>query len=390
MSTKVKRYDCGVTCIHSGEDGFTDFTEVLRGKTQSGDYGFALAWFSKATCTGEDIAGLMAEGAPGIEYAACSTAGEITPDGLSHGGIQVVLFPASAFQIEAMRLSAPDDKSIQEIAAEVTAFKTAFQSRSGHGETHFAISLMDGMSYMEEATTAAIHWGLDDLPLVGGSAGDDLNFDCTTLIRNGEIFDQCAILLLVSTSIPVHVFKTENFVPTSEKLVVTHSDPERRIVHEFNAAPAARVYAGVTGADPGSLTPQSFASHPLVMKVGGEYYCRSIQKVNEDGSLSFFCAIDDGIVLTVAEPTGMARSTEECFSGVREELGDVDFILGFDCVLRQIDARNRQITHKISELYRANNVVGFNTYGEQYRSVHLNQTLTGVAFGKPSRARDQG
>ncbi len=44
-------------------------------------------------------------------------------------------------------------------------------------------------------------------------------------------------------------------------------------------------------------------------------------------------------------------------------------------------ARNRQVTHKISKIYQENNVIGFNTYGEQYRSMHLNQTFTGIAFG---------
>jgi hypothetical protein len=29
----------------------------------------------------------------------------------------------------------------------------------------------------------------------------------------------------------------------------------------------------------------------------------------------------------------------------------------------------------------ANNVIGFSTYGEQFRSMHLNQTFSGVAFG---------
>jgi len=103
--------------------------------------------------------------------------------------------------------------------------------------------------------------------------------------------------------------------------------------------------------------------------------------VNEDYSLSFFCAVDDGIVLTVAEQTGMARTTKKALAAIDERLGKVDFVLGFDCVLRQIDARNRQVTHKISEIYRDYQVIGFNTYGEQYRSMHLNQTLTGVAFG---------
>ena len=56
-------------------------------------------------------------------------------------------------------------------------------------------------------------------------------------------------------------------------------------------------------------------------------------------------------------------------------------VLAFDCVLRRLDARNRQVFRDMSELYRANNVIGFGTYGEQYRSMHLNQTLTGIAFG---------
>ena len=50
-------------------------------------------------------------------------------------------------------------------------------------------------------------------------------------------------------------------------------------------------------------------------------------------------------------------------------------------MLRRLDAQNRQIFRDISELYRENRVIGFNTYGEQYRSMHLNQTLTGIAFG---------
>jgi hypothetical protein len=125
----------------------------------------------------------------------------------------------------------------------------------------------------------------------------------------------------------------------------------------------------------------SFASHPVVVRVGGEYYCRSIQKMNPDGSLSFFCAIDDGIVLSIAQPKGMVESTEAALNAVADRLGGIDMVLGFDCVLRRLDAQNRQLTREMSELYRAHKVIGFGTYGEQYRSMHLNQTFTGIAFG---------
>jgi len=381
MAAQIDRFDSGVACIYGERDSLDEIAGLLRIALTSNSIGFALIVFSKAASDAEYIAAFMKQNAPTLHYAACSTAGEITPEGVTQGSIQFILFPSEHFTIRGIRLSSPAERSIEEIATEVMAFRSAFHQLHGSHRNTFAISLMDGMSYTEEATTASIHWGLDDLQLVGGSAGDDLDFKKASLVLNGEVFERNSILLLVSCDLPVHIFKTDNFVPTEMKLVVTKSDPDRRIVHEFNAAPAATVYADIIGTDPATLNPQSFASHPLVMKVGGEYYCRSIQKVNDDNSLSFFCAIDDGIVLTVAEPTGMARSTEKCLSDVSERIGKIDFILGFDCVLRRIDARNRQVTHKISKLYKEHRVIGFNTYGEQYRSLHLNQTLTGVAFG---------
>lgn len=381
MKCESHTFESGLVCLHTSDQGDVDLYEQLRAKAASDLFGFALIYFSKTRYSADDVIALVADNAASLPYAACSTAGELTPAGLDEGRVLVLLFPRSHFNVLPLRLTATDDGRLENIASHVNAAKNSFVEQHGKLGRVFAMCLMDGASFMEEAMTAAIHWGLDDVPLLGGSAGDELNFLKTDLILNGEILDDNGILMLMHTDLPIEIFKTENFVPSTQKLVVTRSDPDHRIVHELNAAPAALAYAEVIGTDPESLTPQSFASHPLVMRVGGEYYCRSIQKVNEDNSLSFFCAVDDGIVLTVAEQTGMARTTKKALDDIKCRLGEIDFVLGFDCVLRQIDARNRQVTHRISEIYRDYKVLGFNTYGEQYRSLHLNQTLTGVAFG---------
>ena len=134
---------------------------------------------------------------------------------------------------------------------------------------------------------------------------------------------------------------------------------------------------------PNDLGPFSFASYPLVVKVGGDYYCRSIRNMNPDGSLSFFCAIDEGVVFTVARPRDIVRTTQETLERLDAQLGGTDFVLGFDCILRRLDSENRQVRHKVEELYLRFGVAGFHTYGEQYNGMHLNQTLTGIAFGKP-------
>ena len=382
FSCEMRTFASGLVCLHTSETGTFDMKEALRAENESGQFGFALVYFCKVQWVPADILNIMSGIGCELPFAACSTAGEITPLGLEDGQNIVLLFPKDHFNFQAHYLNTRKDGGIETISTRVSLLKQEFTRGRRSGDSAFALCLLDGASFMEEAITAAVHWGLEELPLLGGSAGDNLNFGETTLILDGNVIDDGAILLFVTTDLPMEVFKTENFVPSLEKLVVTRSDPDRRVVHEFNAAPAAIVYAEAIGTDPNSLTPQSFASHPLVMRVGGEYYCRSIQKVNEDNSLSFFRAVDDGIVLTVAEQTGMARTTQKVLGEVSDRLGGLDFILGFDCVLRKLDARNRQITRKISAIYQDHNVVGFNTYGEQYRSMHLNQTLTGVAFGQ--------
>ena len=384
---------CGIVALECDDPDDAGFwTRVAEARARV-DAGFALVFFSSLRFAADPLGTALAQTCPGLRYAACSTAGEITRAGVSEGNLVVILFPAVSFRIEALCVRDLRNAGMERIVAQVGEAKRAFIA-AGAPEaestaSRFALCLIDGLSFAEEAATAALHWGLDDVPLLGGSAGDDMRFGATTLILDGEPASDAAILILVETPVPFHIFKTDNFVPTPNKLVVTRSDPDRRIVHEFNAAPAAAEYARVIGIDPDSLSPMSFASHPLVVRVGGEYYCRSVQKMNRDGSLSFFCAIDDGIVMTVAEPAGMTRTTRAAFEAVRERIGGIDFVLGFDCVLRRIDARNRQVTHRIAEIYRDNNVIGFNTYGEQYLSMHLNQTFTGIAFG-PGTARTTG
>ena len=39
----------------------------------------------------------------------------------------------------------------------------------------------------------------------------------------------------------------------------------------------------------------------------------------------------------------------------------------------------------VSAFLRSQNVIGFNTYGEQFNGMHINQTFTGVAIGRPGR-----
>lgn len=323
---------------------------------------------------------------PAVPVAGCSMSGGIAPEGGLDRGLVVIAFPAARFRIVSTVLDAIDHPDVERTAATVRALRRTLdpqaRDHAGGAGRCFALSLIDGLANSEETVISAVAWALDGIPLVGGSAGDDLRFRDAVVLHGGRIHRNAAVLVLVETDVPIEIFKSDNFEPTQTKFVVTASDGERRTVHELNAEPAAREYAMGIGLDPEGLSPMSFAAYPLAVKVGGDYFCRSIRRVNEDGSLSFFCAIDEGVVLTLAEPRDIVAATRDELVRLDVSLGGVDLIIGFECVLRRLDAESRQVRHGIADLYRRYNVVGFETFGEQYRAMHLNQTFTGIAFGK--------
>lgn len=382
LSTCASGIRIATSFLSSTEGAVAELLELLG----RGPYEHLVAFFSIEHDPNTLSHGLTAA-FPGTAFSGCSTAGEITPDGIVEGSVMLIAFPRGNFTIHSTLIETADQNGVERASEAVRSLKAQFNPTSGGPlrDRVFALMLMDGLSNSEEMLVAAINWAIDDIQMIGGSAGDGLRFDKTALISDGVVVRVGAILIMVETSVPFRIFKTQNFEPTSTKLVVTAADCANRIVHELNAEPAAREYAAAIGLMPDDLGPFSFASYPLVVKVGGDYYCRSIRNMNPDGSLSFFCAIDEGLVFTVARPEDMISSTARSLEQITRELGSLDIVLGFDCILRRLDAENRQIGRALDELYRKHGVVGFHTYGEQYKAMHLNQTLTGIAFGAGQR-----
>lgn len=374
---------CGIRVAASPSSSTRECVAAARAELGSERYQHIITFFS-IEHDADALARELAAAFPGTPISGCSTAGEMGPLGMMQGGLVLLAFPEAGFRVlsdiipEAI---APNMERATEIARRLKVQAIDGHNRHGTGQV-FALMLTDGLANKEEALTAAVHWGLDDIDLIGGSAGDGLAFRNTKLLHRGKIVRASALLFLIQSAFPFRVFKTQNFEPTPVKLVVTAANTENRIVYELNAEPAAREYAAAIGLQPDDLGPFSFASHPLVVKIGGDYYCRSIRNMNPDGSLSFFCAIDEGLVFTVARPKDMVKTTLETLDAVDKALGGTDLVIGFDCILRRLDAESRQVRHNVDEIYRRFGIAGFHTYGEQYNAMHLNQTLTGIAFAR--------
>lgn len=126
----------------------------------------------------------------------------------------------------------------------------------------------------------------------------------------------------------------------------------------------------------------------MVVLIDGKSYVRAIHKANPDGSLTFFCAIENGLILRIARTSDLYGRLADAFAQVHDEIGPPQLVIACECVLRRAEVLRSAHLERIVELLLANRCTGLCTYGEQYRGIHLNQTLTAVAIGQTTRRRD--
>ena len=316
---------------------------------------------------------------PDIDVVACTTAGEITDLGYDEGQIIAVGFPASGFATKSLLIEEIDDLKPQPLIDRIALERVGLQERHLDKKDGFAFLVVDGLSLSEDALMATISPALRDMPIFGGSAGDGADFGETLVSLNGQVTKTAAVLTMIRSHYRTKIFSLDHLIPSDQKMIVTEADPGQRIVKSINAEPAAREYARIVGKDPEQLDRFTFASHPVVVRIGGSHHVRAIQQVNDAGELVFFSAVDEGMVLTVAHAQNMAQHLLQKMEELSEK-GRPAHILGCDCILRRIEAEQTQMTRELSEILSAHNVTGFSTYGEQIGPLHVNHTMSGVAI----------
>lgn len=312
----------------------------------------------------------------------CTTAGEIGPLGYTTHSIVAFSLPSASFEVAVA--SFDDVKSMTPdlcLHRVQDLFSSLNIKQTDSHEGMFALHLVDGLSHAEELSAHLFQRALGDVPMVGGSAGDDLRFRKTQIFYDGQFHEHAALVALIKSQYSVHIFKEQQFVPGSPPLVVTEADPDKRTVYTLNGFPASAEYARMVGRSIDDLSNVELAEHPVMVRVDGVDYVRSIQSINADGSLTFYCAIERGLVLRVAKDSDLVSNLKATMHALIEKSGPPQLMIGFDCVFRRIAIEAKQQNKSVEAILSPLHMVGFSTYGEQFMGVHVNQSLTGVMIG---------
>ncbi len=249
-------------------------------------------------------------------------------------------------------------------------------------ERHFCLSFIDGLSKCEETIISMISTRLLNTPLLGGSAGDDLKFENTYVLANGKAYQNAAVFVLADSQLPFKAIKHQHFVTGDVETIITKADISERIVYHLDGMPAAERYAQLLNLNIEDLDALVFSTHPLIYQHQHECYVRSIAQVGEDHSLIFYCAIEEGMILNLCSHQDMVQQFEQTLDNLAVPANKINVLFVFNCILRRLEAESSNIIQNLATEFGtiSNHTFGFDTYGEQWNGLHINQTLVALAL----------
>lgn len=314
----------------------------------------------------------------------------IASSGFKPRGLSGFHLPAARFACTQLLLEEVASISLPELKERARALRLKLESGSGARFEHrFALLFVDAETRCEERLAAVLGMELNGIPLIGGSAGD-LYFNphqqgraAAPLLYGGTAHRGAAILCLVACADPVVAYCHNHYLRSAVKLVITDADPARRLVREMDGRPALEVYAQACGFRRPPRDGRDFAPYPLMIRIGGQDYPRGVQRLYTDanGSLEFACALERGLVVALGRPGNMVKSLDRLFAAICEQVGAPELVIGVDCAARTADMERKGLTPAIEALLRAHSVVGMSSLGEQFNTIHANNSFTCLAIG---------
>ncbi|HEY3366434.1 MAG TPA: FIST N-terminal domain-containing protein [Symbiobacteriaceae bacterium] len=327
----------------------------------------------------EAVAAELHKAFPGATTVGVTTSGEIAPGvGYTDGVISAASFSADEFVVEPVLI-----ENVKKNALLVRGKITEAAGRLGLNHANgFGVMFFDWVPAVEDRLMLIVRSALPEVPLIGGTSGDNRQFKYPGKIAlNGQTYTNAALLTLVRTNAKVFAYKENIFVPTEVELSIDAADVNTRTVNRINGAPAAKAYARVVGVNESDLNLTLFMKHPLGRLLGNSVYTATPSNVTPDGGIHFFTAMMPGTKVRMLKAVNTVEAARQTAEAIRRNLPNCKGIIGISCICRKLQFEVEQSERAVYDaIASVAPMVGFSSYGEQFKH-HVNQTLVLLAFG---------
>jgi hypothetical protein len=348
------------------------FAAAGRLKGERASFGFLFA--SPARDLGAALASAR-KTAAGAEIIGCTTAGEITENGLIHDGVSVLLVASNTSAVR-MAFAEGLKADAQGIARKLSGAVAEPRPLGGAGDaSHLTtVLLTDGLSGSGERLVADLYErGGGAAQIVGGAAGDEGRFETTRVGAGESVARDAAASLHVFSADPWGVGVNHGLRSTTKQMRVTKA--AGNVVVELDREPAFAVYVRHAAARGITLTRDNAASYLVGNELGIHFFGRIIRvraplTVGADGSLTCVAEIPQGSMVSIldGDPGSMVDAARSAATEAKEHLGarEAAGVLLFDCVCRGMilgDRFYREID-AVRSVFGDVPIAGFLTYGE--------------------------
>lgn len=245
------------------------------------------------------------------------------------------------------------------------SFTTAF----GHGE-----ELVQDTFYQELG---------DTIPVIGGSSGGNvMDASKTVVAMNGNLYaNTCVFVFIHNLQGKIYLTKENIFKPTDKEYRVTDVDCDDYVVYEYDGIPAKYAMENALGVQY-EENPQLFNEHPMGRITNNDIHITELNKINPDGSITYFSRIYNFTKMVVLEKDDFDTVWEKTHKQVKENIENPSFTICINCHSRTImfekDGRLKDFVAVLKKNY--GKYIGVATFGEQLNFANLNQTMLLAVF----------
>ena len=326
---------------------------------------------------------LIKEKFPNSEVVGVSTAGEICDKGFMKNSILLTTMIDDRTTVKGVLI--PEGQRFPYIYKEdiLSAMRTCGITPGGNHSDSFAISFINGLCNAEECLLSLIHAVVNDdgFKVIGGSAGDDLQFKTTYASLNGRVVTDGGVFVFVKTKRAFVIEKENIFKPSGRTVKITDVSTRKRIVRTINGKTAASEYARLLNISESEIGNASLM-HPIGRIFGENIFISSIASVNSDKTFNMYCrAIPNTKADILDKDDAKAIMTGTC-DLIDSKIKKPGFVFFVNCILRTLMFEKTDEGKFLANLYkdRYGKVAGFSSYGEQIGRVNSNQTLVVLAM----------
>jgi methyl-accepting chemotaxis protein len=318
---------------------------------------------------------VAAETLPDTQFVGCSTAGEITERGLTHGGVTTTLISSDELACAlktASTVSRDPNRAAHALCGELEPMtRSALERGLGSATT---ILLADTLtSPAEWLVTAMRRLAKPHHRIIGGAPGDDGALKATYVGVPGNSGVDSAAALHLFTRQPWGIGVEHGLKPVTEKKTVTQANGA--VIQEIDGKPAFQMFEEYIRERGLKVPPDKQVEFVIRNELGVFFFddickVRAIHQIREDGALVSTGEIPEGssICIVTGETEALVAAARRAAQEARKNLAGAKAagVFVFSCFCRTLILGNdfKREIDMVREVFPDTPISGFVTYGE--------------------------